>query len=139
MRTTALSHHSPSRKSSLRLHRQIVPPSLHLADSAASSVFRAVRLRGPVGRELNLQRAPELRFMHDASIDISAKLSAIVREDEERARAAGREPSAGGPSVQGDLAPQDAARDRSVHLGPEPATPPAAPVPSVAPEKKDPP
>ncbi len=54
MRTTALSHshRSPSRKSSLRLHRQIVPPSLHLSDSAASSVFRAVRLRGPVGRDV---------------------------------------------------------------------------------------
>ncbi len=52
MRTTALTHRSPSRKSSPRLHRQIVPPSLHLSDSAASSVFRAVRLRGPVGRDV---------------------------------------------------------------------------------------
>lgn len=47
-------------------------------------------LRGPVGRELNLQHAPELRFFHDVSIDVSAKLSSIVRDDEERARAAGR-------------------------------------------------
>lgn len=30
----------------------MVPPSLHLADSAAASVFRAVRLRGPVGRDV---------------------------------------------------------------------------------------
>ncbi|ETW24527.1 hypothetical protein MGAST_07860 [Mycobacterium gastri 'Wayne'] len=29
-----------------------MPPSLHLADSAAASVFRAVRLRGPVGRDV---------------------------------------------------------------------------------------
>jgi predicted NBD/HSP70 family sugar kinase len=29
-----------------------VPPSLHLSDSAAASVFRAVRLRGPVGRDV---------------------------------------------------------------------------------------
>jgi ribosome-binding factor A len=48
-------------------------------------------LRGPVGRELNLQHAPELRFVADASIDMSEKLAAIIRDDEERARAAGRE------------------------------------------------
>jgi ribosome-binding factor A len=48
-------------------------------------------LRGPVGRKLNLQHAPELRFVADASIDMSEKLAAIVRDDEERARAAGRE------------------------------------------------
>jgi len=48
-------------------------------------------LRGPVGRKLNLQHAPELRFLADASIDMSAKLAAIIRDDEERARAAGRE------------------------------------------------
>ncbi len=54
MRSTTLthSHHSPSRKSHLRLHRQILPPALHISDSAAASVFRAVRLRGPVGRDV---------------------------------------------------------------------------------------
>jgi predicted NBD/HSP70 family sugar kinase len=54
VRTTALTHtlHSTSRKGPLRLHRQIMPPSLHLSDSAAASVFRAVRLRGPVGRDV---------------------------------------------------------------------------------------
>nr|WP_158018906.1 ROK family protein [Mycobacterium basiliense] len=36
----------------MRAYRQVVPPSLHLADSAAASVFRAVRLRGPVGRDV---------------------------------------------------------------------------------------
>ncbi|MCW2663976.1 MAG: transcriptional regulator [Mycobacterium sp.] len=54
MRSTTLthSHHSPGRKSHLRLHRQILPPALHISDSAAASVFRAVRLRGPVGRDV---------------------------------------------------------------------------------------
>ncbi|MDT4999840.1 MAG: hypothetical protein QOK12_1945, partial [Mycobacterium sp.] len=54
MRSTSLTHtlHSPSRKGHLRLHRQILPPSLHISDSAAASVFRAVRLRGPVGRDV---------------------------------------------------------------------------------------
>jgi predicted NBD/HSP70 family sugar kinase len=56
VRSTTLTHtyphHSPSRKGPLRLHRNIVPPSLQLSDSAAASVFRAVRLRGPVGRDV---------------------------------------------------------------------------------------
>ncbi len=70
------------------------------ADGVIAGLQKAAGfLRGPVGRELNLQRAPELRFMHDASIDISAKLAAIVREDEERARAAGREPEPRLPPV----------------------------------------
>ncbi|WP_141682122.1 ROK family protein [Mycobacterium malmoense] len=30
----------------------MVPPALHIPDSAAASVFRAVRLRGPVGRDV---------------------------------------------------------------------------------------
>ncbi|OBA75298.1 hypothetical protein A5641_25025 [Mycobacterium sp. 1554424.7] len=53
MRSTTLTHsHSPSRKAPLRLHRQILAPALHISDSAAASVFRAVRLRGPVGRDV---------------------------------------------------------------------------------------
>lgn len=54
MRSTTLthSHHSPIRKPHLRLHRQILPPALHISDTAAASVFRAVRLRGPVGRDV---------------------------------------------------------------------------------------
>ena len=100
------------------------------ADGVIAGLQKAAGfLRGPIGRELNMQRAPELRFALDVSVDVSAKLAAIVRDDEERARAAGREPepkpapvvvpSTGGPSVQGDLALQDAARDRSGHLGPD--------------------
>ncbi|MGE0404121.1 MAG: hypothetical protein AB7T06_45860, partial [Kofleriaceae bacterium] len=60
-------------------------------------------LRGPIGRELGLQRAPELRFMHDVSVDMSEKLAAIVREDEERAKAAGR--------TSGEAQPPDAPED----------------------------
>ncbi|HSR99799.1 MAG TPA: 30S ribosome-binding factor RbfA [Kofleriaceae bacterium] len=61
-------------------------PAAVLAGLAKAAGF----LRGPVGRKLNLQHAPELRFVDDPSIDMSEKLAAIVREDEERARAAGR-------------------------------------------------
>lgn len=65
-----------------------------VADAALVGLSKAAGfLRGPIGRRLGLQHAPELRFMLDQSIDMSAKLAAIVREDEERARAAGREPA----------------------------------------------
>ncbi len=50
MRSNTLSHsHSKIHR---RPHRQILPPALHIPDSAAASVFRAVRLRGPVGRDV---------------------------------------------------------------------------------------
>ncbi len=55
MHSTTLSHQSPSgagHDGQLRAYRQVVPPALHLSDSAAASVFRAVRLRGPVGRDV---------------------------------------------------------------------------------------
>jgi ribosome-binding factor A len=62
------------------------------ADAALEGLVKAAGfLRGPVARELQLQRAPELRFQRDLGVDMSEKLSAIVREDEARARAAGRE------------------------------------------------
>jgi ribosome-binding factor A len=66
-------------------------------------------LRGPAGRTLNLQHAPELRFRRDASVDMTEKLAAILRDDEARARAAGREPgSPPGPAVPpGPAAPPD--------------------------------
>lgn len=61
------------------------------ADGVIAGLSKAAGfLRGPVGRKLSLQHAPELRFHHDVSIDIGEKLSAIVREDEAKARAAGR-------------------------------------------------
>jgi ribosome-binding factor A len=87
-------------------------------DDAAAGVLAGLAkaasfLRGPAARELHLQHAPELRFRRDVSIDMSEKLAAIIRDDEDRARAAGREPDAppSAPSAQpagtsGD--PQDA-------------------------------
>ena len=65
------------------------------ADAAIEGLNKAAGfLRGPLGRRLGMQHAPELRFMLDLSVDMSAKLAAIVREDEEKARAAGRDPKA---------------------------------------------
>jgi ribosome-binding factor A len=52
-------------------------------------------LRGPIAREVGLQRAPELRFELDATVDVADKLAEIVREDEAKARAAGRDPKGG--------------------------------------------
>lgn len=44
----------------------------------------AGRLRGPLGRTLKLQRAPELRFVHDQSSEFGVRLSQIIRDDEMR-------------------------------------------------------
>ncbi|MDT5147442.1 MAG: hypothetical protein QOC58_2087 [Mycobacterium sp.] len=54
VRSTTLTHthRSPGRNGQRRPHRLILPPALHIPDSAAASVFRAVRLRGPVGRDI---------------------------------------------------------------------------------------
>ncbi len=64
-----------------------------VADAAIEGLKKAAGfLRGQVGRRVGLQHAPELRFVHDVSVDMSDKLAEIIREDEEKARAAGREP-----------------------------------------------
>lgn len=42
-------------------------------------------LRGRVGRSAALQRAPELRFFADHSLDMSDKIAEILRDDAERA------------------------------------------------------
>ena len=86
------------------------------ADAAIAGLTKSAGfLRGPVGRKLNLQHAPELRFIADASIDMSEKLAAIIRDDEDRARAAGRDPRAAAPP---------------------PVTAPAAGVPADQPDKE---
>jgi ribosome-binding factor A len=73
-------------------------------DAALEGLNKAAGfLRGPIARTLGLQRAPELRFKHDMSIDMSEKLAQILREDEEKARAAGRVPGEGTP--EGDKKP----------------------------------
>jgi ribosome-binding factor A len=62
-------------------------------DAAVAGLAKAAGfLRGPIGRRVGLQHAPELRFIHDQSVDMKDKLAAILREDEEKARAAGRDP-----------------------------------------------
>ncbi len=64
-----------------------------VADGVIAGLSKAAGfLRGPAARRLALQRAPELRFHEDISVDMNEKLAAILREDEEKARAAGRVP-----------------------------------------------
>ena len=76
------------------------------ADGVIEGLTKAAGfLRGPVGRRLSLQRAPELRFQLDSTVDVSAKLAAIVREDEEKARAAGRTPGTEGAELPKDKSP----------------------------------
>src|SRR4051794_12360633 len=70
------------------------------ADAAIDGLNKAAGfLRGPLGRRLGLQRAPELRFMLDPSVDVSDKLARIIREDEEKARAVGRVPGEAAPAA----------------------------------------
>jgi ribosome-binding factor A len=46
---------------------------------------RAARfLRGPLARRLGLRAAPELRFHHDQSQELAARVERIVREDQKR-------------------------------------------------------
>ncbi len=53
------------------------------APSAIKALVRAAsKLRGPLGRELKLQRAPEIRFEHDQSGEFGIRLSEIIRDDE---------------------------------------------------------
>jgi ribosome-binding factor A len=54
-------------------------------------------LRGPIGRTVGLQHAPELRFILDKSVDMKDKLAEILREDEMKAKAAGRVPGIAEP------------------------------------------
>ena len=61
------------------------------ADGALAGAAKGRELPAwPIGRTVGLQHAPELRFHADASVDMSDKLARILREDEEKARAAGR-------------------------------------------------
>ena len=59
MRSTNLTSHSLSHSAAARrrtsARHRVVAPSLQLSDGAASSVFRAVRLRGPIGRDVIAQ------------------------------------------------------------------------------------
>jgi ribosome-binding factor A len=63
----------------------------------AGLVKAAGFLRGPIGRTVGLQHAPELRFVLDKSIDMKDKLAEILREDEMKAKAAGRIPGIAEP------------------------------------------
>ena len=94
-----------------------------IADGVVAGLVKAAGyLRGPIGRELNLQHAPELRFIADASIDMTEKLHAIVREDAARAAAAGRvageaevRPPEPEPTPEPEPAPVEAAAPESIH------------------------
>lgn len=48
-------------------------------------------LRGPLGRRLQIQRPPELRFEHDVTAVMSQKLRDIVKDDEARAQESARD------------------------------------------------
>jgi ribosome-binding factor A len=79
-----------------------------VADAAVAALQNAAGfLRGPIGRTVGLQHAPELRFHRDVSIDMRDKLAEILREDELKARAAGRTPGESADSPAPTPAPTE--------------------------------
>ena len=62
-------------------------------EATRALVAGAKRLRGPLGRRMNLARAPQLRFERDTSDEFAHRLTEIVREDEQRK--GDRDPEAG--------------------------------------------
>jgi ribosome-binding factor A len=58
-------------------------PEEAAAEAVAALERAAGRLRGPVARRMNLKRAPEIRFEHDTSPELSQRISEIVHEDEQ--------------------------------------------------------
>jgi ribosome-binding factor A len=80
-----------------------------VADAAILGLQKAAGfLRGPIGRTVGLQHAPELRFVLDKSVDMKDKLAEILREDELKAAAAGR--TVGEAPAVDELGPE---KDRS--------------------------
>jgi ribosome-binding factor A len=67
-----------------------------VADKAIEGLSRSAGfLRGPTGRALHLAHPPELRFQKDVGPAMAQRLAEILREDEVKARAAGRTPGQG--------------------------------------------
>lgn len=85
----------------------IVGGTQQQAEAAVLALGRAAKfLRGPAGRELNLAHPPELRFLLDRSADMHDRLRDVIREDEAKARAAGRQVGAAlGTDVAGAALP----------------------------------
>ena len=70
-------------------------------DGAMAGLVKAAGfLRGPIGRTVGMQHAPELRFFNDQSVDMSDKLAQILREDEQKAKAVGRVPGEAPPEPE---------------------------------------
>jgi ribosome-binding factor A len=92
----------------------IVGDERAIAGALAGLAKAAGFLRGPVGRTLGLQHAPELRFLLDQSIDMKDKLAEILREDELKARAAGRIPGQAEPVAVEPVAVEPATVDAPV-------------------------
>jgi ribosome-binding factor A len=92
-------------------HEQTEERALAALQSAAGF------LRGPVGRRLRLQRAPELRFARDPRAEFGQRMREILREDEQRAAEAepaapaGQTPESAPESASEATAPGEQDRD----------------------------
>jgi ribosome-binding factor A len=104
-----------------------------LAALAAAAGF----LRGPVGRRMRLQRAPELRFMRDARASFGQRMREILLDDEQRGPAAEPGEGAAEQAQPGD-APAGAESAPGEHPDEQPgAGEPGGPEPVASGQKRD--
>src|SRR3569623_2084906 len=95
---------------------RVIAGADRVIDGALAGLTKAAGfLRGPIGRTVGLQHAPELRFFVDKSIDMKDKLAEILREDEMKAKAAGRVPGVAEPVPVTEEPPKDAACASPLH------------------------
>ena len=90
----------------------IFPDARHKGDpdkAVAALASAAGFLRGPAGRALAMRHPPELRFVRDVGAQVGLDLAAIIREDEEKARAAGRVPGEAQPAAPKPIDPDQTA------------------------------
>ncbi len=88
--------------------------SIYADDKVAEKAMAGLRaaagfLRGPLGRRMQIQRPPELRFERDGTAEMAQKLRTIVQEDEAKARASGRDEEAAAPEPAADPVTEPAA------------------------------
>ena len=55
-----------------------------IKESSRALSDQAPRLRSHLGRVMRIRHAPELRFVHDKSIEEGAKIDALLREEQKR-------------------------------------------------------
>lgn len=85
--------------------------SIYADDKVAAKAIAGLQaaagfLRGPLGRRLQIHHPPSLRFERDITAEMSQRLRDVVKEDEAKARASGRDDAAAPAPAAGAEAPE---------------------------------